>query len=170
MVPSEGIQRGIDIFQYFWPTPRNPWVPHIWAPRSNFQKSLGYPTQNLLGGYHAKFQVIRPSSLFWRGSGYEKWNIIFYYEYTCTATRTMTNETTPNMQKHDDKTKNNKINVYQQQEKTNKTKTTTKKTKAKTTRTKTTRKISKQKQQQKDHDVDGNNIQNNTNSVEAYNS
>ena len=74
------------------------------------------------------------------------------------------------MQKHDDKTKNNKINVYQQQEKTNKTKTTTKKTKAKTTRTKTTRKISKQKQQQKDHDVDGNNIQNNTNSVEAYNS
>ena len=76
MVPSKGILRGIaegflefrswgpdmGIFQKFWPTPRNPWVPHIWAPRTNFQKPFGYPTQNPLRGYHAKFQAIRHSS------------------------------------------------------------------------------------------------------------
>ena len=96
MVPSKGILRGIaegflefrswgpdmGIFQKFWPTPRNPWVPHIWAPRTNFQKPFGYPTQNPLRGYHAKFQAIRHSSFFWRDPGYEKWRI-FYYEYAC---------------------------------------------------------------------------------------
>ena len=98
MVPSKGILRGIaegflefrswgpdmGIFQKFWPTPRNPWVPHIWAPRTNFQKPFGYPTQNPLRGYHAKFQAIRHSSFFWRDPGYEKWHSIFYYEYACT--------------------------------------------------------------------------------------
>ena len=97
MVPSKGILRGIaegflefrswgpdmGIFQKCWPTPRNPWVPHIWAPRTNFQKPFGYPTQNPLRGYHAKFQAIWQSSFFWRDPGYEKWHSIFYYEYTC---------------------------------------------------------------------------------------
>ena len=86
MVPSKGILRGIAEgfleIRSGGPDMGYPRIPgggpkflknaHIWAPRPKFQKPLGYPTQNPLGGYHAKFQLIRLSSFFWRDSGYEK--------------------------------------------------------------------------------------------------
>ena len=59
-------------FKILGPLPGTPGVPHIWAPRPKFQKPLGYPTQNPLKGYHAKFQSIRSSSFLWRRPGYEK--------------------------------------------------------------------------------------------------
>ena len=49
-----------------------PGVPHIWAPRLNIQKPLGYPSNYPPRGSHAKFEPNRPSSSFYQDDGYKK--------------------------------------------------------------------------------------------------
>ena len=59
-------------FEIFGPPSGIPGVPHIWAHRSNIQKSLGYYSSYTLRGSHAKFHPIRPSRSSDRGGGYKK--------------------------------------------------------------------------------------------------